>query len=415
MRQTKMGKVKAGIGFDENQNSFEAGKRAAAQAVKGIGLKRGSLVLAFCTGRHNYQACFEGIRSEVGDIPIIGGPAIGVITNNNLGYEGYQVGVSVLPDDLAFDTAAVGGLDKGEKIVGLELGRQLSGKRNPREKMALLFYDSIKSPAPPAPVLNVSSYLIEGFEEGIGENPPVIVGAGLIGSYAFDRGKQFCGAKVADQQAVAALLSGECFVHTTTMHGCKPMSDYHTITRVEGPVVYEIDRKPSLDVIDELLGSRDWQKRLPLLLVTLGVNHGEKYAPYDEKNYINRLIIGIIPEKKAIVLFEADFENGTEFQFMRRNAELMEESAGKGSKEALAYLEKNHQEPFFALYIDCAGRTAGFSGAKREEAAIVQRVIGGDIPLLGFYSGVEIAPLMGKSRGLDWTGVLLLLSRIREQ
>ena len=410
-----MSKVKAGVGFDDNQNSFEAGNRAAAKALKNIGQQGGSLVLAFCTGKHDYEACFEGIRSEVGDTPIIGGPAIGVITNDYLGYEGYQVGVTVLPNDLTFDTATAGGLNKGEKKVGLELGRQLSVKRNPREKLALLFYDSIKSPPPPTPVLNVSSYLIDGFEQGIGTNPPVIVGAGLIGSYAFDRGKQFCGAKVADQHAVAALLSGECFVHTTIMHGCKPMSDYHTITRVEGPVVYEIDGKSALDVIDSLLGNQDWQKRLPLLLVTLGVNCGEKYTPYNEKNYINRLIVGIIPEKNAIVLFEADFENGTEFQFMRRNSGLMEESAEKGCREALAYLQKNNQEPFFALYIDCAGRTAGFSGADKEEASIVQKTIGRDIPLLGFYSGVEIAPLMEKSRGLDWTGVLLLLSRSKEQ
>jgi hypothetical protein len=351
------------------------------------------------------------MRSEVGNIPIIGGPAIGIITNDNLGYEGYQVGVAVLPNDLTFETVAVGGLDKGEKKVGLELGRQLSVKRNPKEKLILLFYDSIKSPPPPAPALNVSSYLIDGLEQGIGKNPPLLVGAGLIGSYAFDKGKQFCGTKVADQHAVATLLSGECSVYTTIMHGCKPMSDYNTITRVEGPVIYEIDGRPALDVIDNLLGNQDWQKRLPLLLVTLGVNYGEKYASYNEKNYVNRLIVGIIPEKKAIVLFEADFENGMEFQFMHRSAELMGESAEKGSKEAMAYLKKNNQEPFFALYIDCAGRTTGFSGAEKEEASIVQKNIWKGVPLLGFYSGVEIAPLMGKSRGLDWTAVLLILSR----
>jgi hypothetical protein len=50
--------------------------------------------------------------------------------------------------------AAVGGLDKGEKKAGLELGRQLGVKKNPKEKLALLFYDSIKCPPPPAPVLN---------------------------------------------------------------------------------------------------------------------------------------------------------------------------------------------------------------------------------------------------------------------
>jgi hypothetical protein len=48
---------------------------------------------------------------------------------------------------------------------------------------------------------------------------------------------------------------------------------------------------------------------------------------------------------------------------------------------------------------------------KIEEASEVQEVFNQyNIPLLGFYSGVEIAPLLKKSRGLDWTGVLLVLA-----
>jgi hypothetical protein len=404
-----------GVGFSEDQDSFEAGKLASAQAMARRGRQGGSLALAFCTGKHDYQACFDGVRSEAGDIPVIGGAAIGVITNEHLGYEGYQVGVAVLPDDLSIDISAAGGLDKGEKAVGLKLGRRLSAKRDPREELALLFYDSVRSSPPPSPVLNVSSYLIEGFEEGIGEDPPLTVGAGLIGSYAFDEGKVFCGTKVASQHAVAALLScDDCTIYSTIMHGCKPMSDYHAVTRVDGPIVYEIDGEPAMDVIDRLLGSQEWQRRLPLLVVTLGVNHGERYGPFNEKNYVNRLVVGAIPEEKAIVLFEADFEDGTEFQFMRRNAALMEESADEASREAMTYHREHNLEPFFALYIDCAGRTAGFSGAEREEASIIQANMGEHVPLLGFYSGVEIAPLLGKSRGLDWTGVLLVSSRSKE-
>jgi len=403
--------IKAAVGFSENPNSFEAGREAAVSAFKNMGEREGSLILAFCTNKHDQQGIFEGIRSEVGDIPIIGGPAVGVITNDRLGYEGYQVGLAILPKILRVEVEAVGGLDKGEKEVGLELGERIARNRGPDEKLILLFYDSIKSVPPPAPVLNVSSYLLDGFERGLGKDPPIIVGAGLVGGYNFDRGKQFCGWQVGDQQAVSALLSGEFFVSTKIMHGCKPMSDYHRITRVEGPVVYEIDGKPAMDVIDNLLGTGQWHKRLPLLLVTLGVNYGEKYGPYDEDSYVNRLIVGVLPEEKAIVLFEADFENGMEFQFMKRSAELMEESARRGSREILDYLRKRNEEPFFALYIDCAGRTSAYSGAEREEASIVQEIIGKRVPMLGFYSGVEIAPLLGKSRGLDWTGVLMILSR----
>ncbi len=407
-------KVRAGIGFSENPDSFESGREATASAFRSMGQREGSLILAFCTNRHNYEEIFEGIRSEAGEIPVIGGPAIGVITNDRLGYDGYQVGVGILPKIVNSEVVSAGRLNEGEKRVGIELGRQIANKRGPQEKLLLLFYDAIKSPPPPSPVVNVSSYLLEGFERGLGDEPPLIVGAGLVGSYNFDKGKQFCGSRVSDQQAVAALLSGNFSVYTKIMHGCKPMSDYHRITRVQGPIVYEIDGRPAMDVIDDLLGTQEWHRRLPLLLVTLGVNHGDKYGPYDEESYVNRLIVGVLPRKRAIVLFEADFENGTEFQFMKRSSELMEESAERVSWEVLNDLKKNKQQPFFSLYIDCAGRTSAYSGSEREEASIVQKIIGKEIPLLGFYSGVEIAPLLGKSRGLDWTGVIMVLSRGRE-
>ena len=66
----------------------------------------------------------------------------------------------------------------------------------------------------------------------------------------------------------------------------------------------------------------------------------------------------------------------------------------------------------FGMYIDCAGRAAEHSNTEREEAAEVQQVMNRyNVPLLGFYSGVEVAPILGKSRGLDWTGVLMLITK----
>jgi len=406
-----MNRARAGVGFADMPDSEEAARTATKLAVKNSDADNFGLVLAFCTGKHDHKKIFEGIRYHTGEAPIIGGSALGIITNDNLGYEGNQVGVAVLPEDLTFDVVDAGGLDKDEFKAGLELGKKLSVKRSSNEKLALLFYDSIKEPPPPSPILNISTPLINGFEKGLGKNPPLIIGGGLVGDYAFSRTEQFCGTEVFDQHAVTALISGDCFVYNSIMHGCQPMSDYHKITGIDGPVLFEIDGMPALEVINELLGNTDWQKQLPLLLVTLGINFGDKYAPYDEKNYVNRLIVNIIPEKNAVVLFEADFKNGTEFQFMRRSSYLMQESAEKNCLTAIEDLKKNNKEPFFALYIDCAGRTAGFSGAESEEASIVQKIIGKNIPLLGFYSGVEISPLLGKSRGLDWTAVLLILSR----
>ena len=69
------------------------------------------------------------------------------------------------------------------------------------------------------------------------------------------------------------------------------------------------------------------------------------------------------------------------------------------------------EKPVFGLYIDCAGRAAILSETLTEEASEVQNIFNRyNTPLFGFYSGVEVAPLLGRSRGLDWTGVLLVLA-----
>ncbi len=402
---------KAGIGYSDLKDSFSAGREAAQEGLSARNNRPGSMALAFCTGQHDPLACLEGIRSVLGSTPVVGGAAIGLITAEHLGYEGYQTGLALLPEDLAVSLATAGDVDRDEREAGRRLAACLNSSGVQRTRLGLLFYETIRQGPPPAPLMNVSSYLIDCLSSELRSTPDLLLGAGLIGSYSMKPGFQFLGSEIGYQSASATLLDGPFEAFFSIMHGCKPMSDYHTITRVEGPVVYEIDGRPALEVVGDLLGAREWQDNLPLMLVTLGINLGGRYEPYDEKKYINRLVVGCDQSRKSITLFEADFENGSEFRFMRRNEELMLASTEKNCRDARARLIQEGLDPFFALYIDCAGRAAGFCGANVEEADIVRKTIGKDIPLLGFYSGVEIAPLMGKSRGLDWTGVLLVMCR----
>jgi small ligand-binding sensory domain FIST len=63
-----------------------------------------------------------------------------------------------------------------------------------------------------------------------------------------------------------------------------------------------------------------------------------------------------------------------------------------------------------AFYIDCAGRAAAYCGLDAEEADEVRKAVPPSVPLLGVYSGVEIAPIGGRAQALDWTGVLCVFS-----
>jgi len=56
------------------------------------------------------------------------------------------------------------------------------------------------------------------------------------------------------------------------------------------------------------------------------------------------------------------------------------------------------------------GRIKKIFGTEKEEAQEIQEALGNDVPLLGIYSGVEIAKVNNKIMPLDWTGVLCVFS-----
>jgi hypothetical protein len=228
----------------------------------------------------------------------------------------------------------------------------------------------------------------------------------MTGAWVFD------GEGVSKHVAAALVFPPEVVAETVILHGCRPVSAFMEVTRIDGATVYELDGEPALKVIERMLG-------LPIgggrgqslsLMATLGQKRGDPFAPYDEKSYVNRLILSADAETGAITLFEPDFERGAQVQIMSRDNGLMLDSVRRGVEAMNRSL--TGRDNLLGLYIDCAGRASARSGSAVEEAELVAQGLDPAVPLLGFYSGVEVAPFDGEhSRPLDWTGVLTVLRR----
>ncbi|NLI80479.1 MAG: hypothetical protein GX443_02165 [Deltaproteobacteria bacterium] len=402
-----------GIGCSNTEDAFLSGRRAAGQAMERGAVSNAHCVLAFCHGQLNHEEFLHGIHSLVGNgVPVLGGSAIGVITNHFLSYEGHPAAVAVFQWEFSCCRFEVSeGLHLDERRAGSQLVRCLEPQST--DRLMLIFYDSIRIPGTLSgpPSLNASSLVLQGIEQLLDPRIPV-VGAGLVGDYGFGPVRQFCGSRVSSQALVGMMFSGEIIPYCRVMHGCTPLDGrYHVITAMEGSSVFELDGRPVVERIDEIYGNRQWRLQHPVNLLALGVNHGEKWGPAREFDYVSRLITGILPDGSGISLFEPDLLLGAEVQFMIRDNATMIESARKNSQELMEAVRRDGKRPLFALYIDCAGRTAACCNAPAEEAREVQECLNRyGVPLLGFYSGVEIAPLLRRSRGLDWTGVLLVLA-----
>lgn len=400
--------TKFGVGFTENPKSFEAGAEMARQAMSDAGIDKCDLAIMYSTSKQDPVHLSSGVRSVIGSkARLIGGYSMGIITNDYLGYEGYQAGIAVMSSDsIDVDMFITNSLPDNEVNSGLALGNQIKNKKYKGDPNILIMYDAIKEPNPTAMSLNLATPLIKGIERSIG-NWPNAAGVGMMGDFQWNRTYQWFDDKILQDTAMALVLSGGVRMDTIIMHGCKPSSDYHKITKADGNVVLEIDGKPAVDMIANLLGESSglgWQD-FPLF-VTLGVNKGDKYGEFKEEEYANRLCMSVDKERGGLVMFEPDLEEGSEVQLMRRSIDF--QYIGQRAQKLLDGL--GSRKPVFALYIDCAGRASAYCGTEGEEAEEVQKVIGSKMPLLGMFSGVEIAKVGNEMQALDWTGVLCVFS-----
>jgi hypothetical protein len=399
----------AGVAYTENPNSRAAGAEAAREATERAGTDRPDLVLLFQTSKHDPRAFHAGVRSVVGEDPrLVGGYAAGIITNDRLGYEGHQAGVAVISaPSMKVDVLVEDDLRQRGTEAGVALGRRIRELDRDGDLNLLLFYDAVKENVDEGLHLNMATPLLKGVSEGLGVSlrqwPPT-AGVGMMGDMQWNETWQFADGMVKQQTATALCLSGGIRMDTVIMHGCKPAGRYYKVTRTDGPVVLELEGRPALEVMGEVMGDQSNWEEYPMFL-TLGLNKGDKFEEFREENWANRLCMSIDRERGGLVMFEPDLEAGMEVTLMRRSIDFA--YVGERTRELLE--RARGRRPFFALYIDCVGRAAAYCGMESEEAEEVQGALG-SIPMLGFYSGVEIAQVGGEVQALDWTGVLCLFS-----
>lgn len=389
-------------------------QQAVRQCHRMLGQVAPRLLVAFAGGKHDPGQVLRALREAFGeDVPLVGGAAAGVIGRDMESYSGLEIGVIAFHEAATMPQVLVAdGLLAGEVKAGRELGERIAAVAT-EDAVVVLLYDSVRHAAPLQ--LHAASAILRGLQLGLRGRRLHLVGGGMLTDMNLSDSWVFDGRGVAKHSAVALVFPPSVTARTEILHGCRPISSFMEITRIDGAEVFELDGQPALSVIERMLGMPlgSSQMQQLSLIATLGQKQGDPFAPFSEDRYVNRLILRTDAATGSVTLFEPDFRRGTRVQIMSRDNELMLTSV----REGVARLNDRlvGTEPLLGLYIDCAGRASGRSGAVIEEAKLVRDLLDPAVTLLGFYSGVEIAPFDGVGRSLDWTGVLSVLTRSRER
>jgi hypothetical protein len=382
---------------------------AAIRACKSkLGIAEPDLVVAFVGGKHVRQAVLAALQAAFPAAQLAGGSAAGVISATGFGYTGFEIGlIAFQGSDVTPAIVSVYGLLENETQAGRALGEAVAA-HTADGAVVFLMFDSVASVAPLR--LHPGSQIMAGFHDGLAGRDLHVIGGGLLTDINLTDGWLIDHGEIRKHAATALMFPPGIRAETVIFHGCRPASSFLEITAVEGAEVLELNGEPALGVVETMLGLTlgTTSGQQLSLVATLGQKQGDPFAPYDENNYVNRLILQANADRGSLTLFEPDFETGARVQIMSRDNILMLESVERG----VADLQDRSagSKNLLGLYIDCAGRASVMSGAETEEAELVVDCLVPDYPFMGFYSGVEIAPFAGSySRPLDWTGVLTIL------
>ncbi len=398
-----------GVGFSELANSFNAGKEAAAEALNSSGLKTESILLCFlfCTSRHEAAEFFSGVSSIIRHGDFIGGFANGTISNNDFGYDGHQCVVGVLSSDsMKVDLFKEEGIAFNEYETGKKLFHQIRNTEFETEPHIFLLFDAVNRQKGRFQ-MNFGTPLLTGAFEEI-QQWPNIVGARLMGDMKFKPTFQWFKNETIQNAAIAVAFTGNIQLDVLRLEGCTPASSYFTVTKSNGAEILEIDHKPALDFVSDILGpelKNNYEKIK--FFVTLGKNLGDKWDRKRAK-YVNRMCVGVNPATRGLIMAEMDLQEGTEIQFMRRGFEM--DTIEEKITSFMEGKESAGRKPLFAFYLNCAGRASAYSQNSEEDVVHIQKAINNKIPLLGIYEAGELAKINGELQVFDWTGLFCLFS-----
>ncbi len=229
--------------------------------------------------------------------------------------------------------------------------------------------------------------------------------------------------------------SAEVAMVSRVTQGCQPVGPTRTVTACERNIVTALDGEPALACLLRDLGlgaGEDTRAALPRLRATLvGLTdaHDSALARGGQFGTDTRVrhLIGLDPARQAVAVAEV-LQPGQRLAFCQRDmqaarrdlvricSEIRDElesqaepALAQGSAQALGQAAAAAPAPARrvrgALYVSCAGRGGAHFGGPSAELRIVQHALG-DVPLVGFFAGGEIA----RHHLYGYTGVLTVFT-----
>lgn len=365
-----------GVGLSEREESFSAGREAALLAQRQAKDTEADLVIVFASANFTQEDLLQGVTSVTKSSPLVGCTGAGEITIR--GAEKRAVAVMTISSDkIEFATGLGERIEADARAAGHHAAREAVKKGIKNRSVFMMLPDGLTGNG---------ADVIRGIQENLGTSFP-IVGGSAADEFLFERTFQYYNGKIFCDSISGVLFGGNIAFGIGARHGWRPLGKHRKVTQARLNRIEKIDNKPAVEIYEDYFGKDIDNLREPLarmaILYPLGM------AIPGEEEYLVRNALRV--EEDGSLVCVGEVPEGSEIRLMMGSKEFVLEAVEKAANEALKAMEGVKIK--LAIIFNSISRNKLLGRMAQKEIELIRQVLGRDVPLIGFYSYGEQAPL----------------------
>jgi hypothetical protein len=360
------------VGHSNDPDSVEAISEVLEQCLDSLAGEIPQAGILFSAIDFEYSLILQKIYQQFPQLELIGGTTDGEISSQ-LGFQEDSLTLMLFCSDEIEIYAGVGEKASDDPVVAVQkaIEQAQSKSKNALEtSLCLTLVDGLTTSG--------GTTIVEILQQQLGSKIPI------FGGMTFDQSKyqktyQFCQQEVFSDAIAVLLFSGKLLFSYGIANGWNPIGKKRQVTKVDKNILYEIDHKTALAFYKYYLNDS-----FPSLQYPLAV-----FIENSEEFYLR--VSNFYDAETGSITFFGDIPKRANVQITEINREAILASSQASMIRALEKYPGT--EPAAILLFSCAGRRQVLGTKAEEEYQVLKKYLGQDLPICGFYTAGEIAPL----------------------
>ena len=389
-----------GVGSSQKTDPEEAIAEAVLQAGQPLGNHQPSfLMLLASPTTYDQKGLLAALKRRHPSSTIIGCSTSGEITGAGPFDKSIAL-MAIFSDQIKFVPGVGKDIKNDSRDAGKQLAQEILAKaKGEKPRAALILPDGLAGNG---------ADIVRGILDIFGQDF-MLAGGSAGDDFLFKQTSEYFNDEVLTDSVVGVGLYGNFSFGIGVRHGWIPIGTSRTVTKSKSNILYELDGKPAIQIYEDQFGKDKVMVSPTEPLAKLAITYPLGIVLPNQSEYLIRDPITV--DANGAITCAAEVPEGSQVYIMIGSREEAIQAAEQAARMAVEQLQG--KPPKAAFLFNCIARKKLLMTKKKEEIDAIRNIIGPEIPLIGFYTYGEQAPLKGQVVTCSFhneTDVLFLLT-----